>query len=375
MTLLAPAQLDALKILILKIFALRGEGRSVTVLSHMNQTVQAPVNMPQQRDLLHMPLAKSFVTVVISTLVLLVVCFIFAPSSVSGGAFSGSLPFAAVIAIVGLGQLLVVQQGGFDLSLPGAVSLAVVVSTHYPQQDNALLPMAILIALAFALGAGVLNGLLVSFFRLNAIIATIGVNALLYGMVFAVSGGVPSITTSALSEIAGGETLGLPNAVYFALAALLVVSFVLKKTVVGRRFEVIGANPLAARAAGLRVKLHQLMAYVFAQLLYCMAGVLIAGITREPTAFQGDPLLLPSVAVVVLGGTLLLGGRGFPISTVIAAFFLNQLSQFALAIGVPYSAQTIIQALALGFGIGVYSVRWTVDFTKRTANPQLEELK
>ena len=70
-----------------------------------------------------------------------------------------------------------------------------------------------------------------------------------------------------------------------------------------------------------------------------------------------------------------LGGRGYPISTVLAAFFLNQLSQFALAVGVPYSAQTIIQALALGFGIGVYSVRWTVDFTKKTAKPQMEDLK
>ena len=100
------------------------------------------------------------------------------------------------------------------------------------------------------------------------------------------------------------------------------------------------------------------MAYVFAQLLYCIAGVLIAGITREPTAYQGDSLLLPSVAVVVLGGTSLLGGRGFPVSTVVAAFFLNQLSQFALAVGVPYSAQTIIQAVALGFGIAVYSVTW-----------------
>ena len=55
-----------------------------------------------------------------------------------------------------------------------------------------------------------------------------------------------------------------------------------------------------------------MMAYVYAQLLYCLAGVLLAGITREPTAFQGDSLLLPSVAVVVLGGTSLLGGRGFP---------------------------------------------------------------
>ena len=85
---------------------------------------------------------------------------------------------------------------------------------------------------------------------------------------------------------------------------------------------------------------------------------MIAGITREPTAFQGDALLLPSVAVVVLAGTSLLGGRGFPVTTVIAAFFLNLLSQFALSVGVPFSAQTIIQALALVFGIGVYSIQW-----------------
>lgn len=338
----------------------------------MNATPITPDAFPRP-GLRSMPLARSFVTVLLSTLVLLVVCAVFAPSSVSWGSFSGSLPFAAIIAIVGLGQLLVVQQGGFDLSLPGAVSLAVVVSTHYPQQNDALLYQAVLVALGFALVAGFLNGLLVSFFRLNAIIATIGTNALLYGAVFAVSGGVPSITTDLLAEIAGGETLGMPNSVFFALAAMALVSFVLKKTVVGRRFEAIGANPLAGRAAGLRVRTHRMMAYVYAQLLYCMAGVLIAGITREPTAFQGDSLLLPSVAVVVLGGTSLLGGRGYPISTVVAAFFLNQLSQFALAVGVPFSAQTIIQALALGFGIGVYSIRWTVNVRKSTGSKTVEE--
>ena len=339
----------------------------------MNQTVNKTANMPASRRLFSLPLARSFVTVVVSTLALIIVCLVFAPSSMSGGALSGSLPFAAIIAIVGLGQLLVVQQGGFDLSLPGAVSLAVVTATHYPQQDNALLFQAVLLALSFAIAAGLLNGVLVSIFKLNAIIATIGTNALLYGGVFAVSGGVPSITTSRLAEIAGGDSIGLPNSIYVALAALLIVSFVLKKTVAGRRFEAVGANPLAARAAGLRVQLHQLMAYVYAQLLYCMAGVLIAGITREPTAFQGDSLLLPSVAVVVLGGTSLLGGRGFPISTVIAALFLNQLSQFALTVGVPYSAQTIIQALALGFGIGVYSVRWTVNLNKSAELTNVEE--
>jgi ribose transport system permease protein len=325
----------------------------------MSPAVDKTGEFLQQRNIFPFTLAKGFVTVLASTIALIGVCLAFAPSSLSAGALSGSLPFAAVIAIVGLGQLLVVQQGGFDLSVAGGVSLAVVISTHFPDGDNALLLPAVLIAAGYALAAGLLNGFLVGFLQLNAIIATIGVNALLYGAVFAVSGGVPRITTPLLAEIAGGDTFAIPHSVYFAMAALFVVSFVVKKTVAGRRFEAIGANPLAARAVGLNVRLHQMTAYVCAQLLFCLAGVLLGGITREPTAFQGDALLLPSVAVVVLGGTSLLGGRGFPVSTVIAAFFLNQLSQFALAVGVPYSAQTIIQALALGFGIGVYSVRWT----------------
>ena len=317
--------------------------------------------------------ARGFVTVVVSTIALIVVCAFFAPSAISAGGLAGSLPFAAIIAIVGLGQMLVVQQGGFDLSLAGGVSLAVVITTHMSGGNDAQLFGAICFAFACAVVAGVANGILVGVLRLNAIVATIGMNALMYGAVFAVSGGVPRITTPMMAQIAGGKIMGIPNSVLFVAAILLLVSFVLKKTVVGRRFEAIGANPAAAYAAGLRVRLYQAMAYVFAQLHYCVAGILISGITREPTAFQGDSLLLPSVAVVVLAGTSLLGGRGFPVSTVIAAFFLNQLSQFALAVGVPFSAQTIIQALALVFGIGVYSLRWKQAAIKTAQKSKTEE--
>lgn len=318
------------------------------------------------------PIAKGFATIVVSTLVLIGLCVLFAPSAVTAGSLMGSLPFAAVLGIVGLGQMLVVQQGGFDLSVPGSVSLAVVIATHMPNGNDAMLVQALAVAIGFALAAGLLNGVMIAYFRLNAIVATIGMNALLFSAVFAISGGVPRITTKLLAAIAGGQSFGIPHSVLFAIAILGIVSFALKKTVAGRRFEAIGANPVAARAAGLRVKRYQALAYVMAQLLYCTAGVLIAGITREPTAFQGNSLLLPSVAVVVLAGTSLLGGRGFPISVVIAAFFLNQLSQFALSIGVPYSAQTIVQALALVFGIGVYSIDWTARF-KTTPKSHTEE--
>ncbi|MBW6418905.1 ABC transporter permease [Celeribacter sp. PS-C1] len=296
-------------------------------------------------------------TVLLSTLALIVLCMIFAPSSITSGALAGSLPFAAVAVIVSLGQMLVVQQGGFDLSVPGAISLAVVISTHYPAGNDAELLPAVLLALTFALGAGLFNGILIGVVRLNAIVATIGTNALLYGGVIAISGGVPRTTTPLLSRIAGGEFLGLGYTVWYALAIVLLVSIVLKKTVAGRRYEGIGANPAMARTVGLRVRSYEISAYVSAQLLYCLAGILLAGLTSQPTAFLGNSYLLPSVAIVVLGGTSLMGGRGFPVPTALAAFFLTQLGQFSITIGVPFSAQTIIQALALGLGIAIYSFR------------------
>lgn len=117
--------------------------------------------------LMSMPLSKGFVTIVASTLALILLCVIFAPSAVTAGSLMGSLPFAAVLGIVGLGQMLVVQQGGFDLSVPGSVSLAVVIATHMPNgQDAGLLP-ALVIAVGFALAAGILNGIMVAYFRLD----------------------------------------------------------------------------------------------------------------------------------------------------------------------------------------------------------------
>lgn len=98
--------------------------------------------------------ARGFVTVLVSTIALIIVCAFFAPSAISAGGLAGSLPFAAIIAIVGLGQMLVVQQGGFDLSLAGGVSLAVVITTHMSGGDDAQL----LAAIGFAFGCAVWRG-------------------------------------------------------------------------------------------------------------------------------------------------------------------------------------------------------------------------
>ena len=179
----------------------------------------------------------------------------------------------------------------FDLSVAGGVSLAVVISTHVPARQQRPSPApAVLMALSCALAAGVANGVLVGLLKLNAIVATIGVNALIYGGVFAVSGGMPRTTTPLLAAIAGGERLGrrrTPSISHFR--SLLVVSFVLKKTVVGRRFEAIGANPSAARAVGLHVRASPDDGLCLRpDCSIASPASCSPGITRQPTAFQGD---------------------------------------------------------------------------------------
>ena len=303
-------------------------------------------------------LSRGLATVVVATGALFAASFLFGSSSLSRGVVLTMLPFAAALATAALGQTLVVMQGGIDLSVAGGLSLYVVILTHYPNGDNSRLVPAIGIAFLAAIGAGFLNGFLIGRMRLNPIVATLGTNALLYGAVLWYTGGIPRTTTARLARFGGGLWLGIPTPVYVAVLATAAVTAVVKLTPSGRRFEGVGANGTAALTAGIRVKRHRTSAYVWAQILYCLAAVLHAAIVNQPTAYEGDNYLLPSVAAVVLGGTSLLGGRGNLVATAVAALFLSQLNQFVLALGVTYATRTLVQAGALAVGVALYTIDW-----------------
>jgi ribose transport system permease protein len=297
--------------------------------------------------------------IVAATALLFLVSWVVEPRSLSESSLLGMLPFAAILVIVAVGQTLVIQQGGIDLSVPGMVSLTVVIMTSVPGGDSGKVGLALVYALAAALAAGALSGLLVSRVGITPIVTTLGMNALLYGWVIQVSGGTPTSTTKALNDFATSRVLGVPTTVPIAIAIVALVGLVVKKTVAGRRFEGVGASSTGARAAGLVVARHKMMAYLVAALLYCAAGVLLAGVVSTPSAFQGDSYLLPSVAAVVLGGTSLLGGRGSVGASAVAALFLTQLDQLLLTSGVSSAVQSLVQAGALVAGIAIYSVPWT----------------
>lgn len=303
-------------------------------------------------------LSRGLATVIVATVALFAASLLFASSSVTRGTLLTMLPFASALAIASLGQTLVVMQGGIDLSVAGGLSLYVVILTKYPAGENDRLWPAIGIAFLAAVAAGWLNGWLIGRMRLNPIVATLGTNALLFGAVLWYTAGIPTTTTARLATLGSGLWLGVPAPVYVAVAATALVSAVVKLTPVGRRFEGVGANETAARTAGLRVRRHRASAYVWAQLLYCLAALLHAAIVNQPTAYEGNNYLLPTVAAVVLGGTSLLGGRGNLAATAVAALFLSQLDQFVLALGVTYATRTLVQAAALAVGVALYTVSW-----------------
>jgi ribose transport system permease protein len=233
-------------------------------------------------------LSRGLTTVIVATVALSAASLLFAPSSVTRGTLLTMLPFASALAIASLGQTLVVMQGGIDLSVAGGLSLYVVILTKYPAGDNARLLTAIGIAFLAAVAAGYLNGFLIGRMRLDPIVATLGTNALLFGAVLWYTAGIPTTTTARLARVGGGLWLGIPAPVYFAVGATAVVATVVKLTPAGRRFEGVGANETAARTAGLRVRRHRTSAYVWAQVLYCLAAVLHAGIVNQPTAYEGN---------------------------------------------------------------------------------------
>jgi ribose transport system permease protein len=282
---------------------------------------------------------------------------IFQPKSLGGSALAALWPFAAVLILAAVGQTLVVQQRGIDLSVPGFISLTVVLVTHVPNGNGSKLGPAIGLAYAICLAAGLVNGLLVTRVGITPIVQTLGMNAVLYGIDLGISQGTPTQTTEALQSFTSASPAGIPLPMVIVAVLVIAIGFAVKRTAFGRRFEASGANAAAGRAAGLRGNRYQIAAYLGAALLYCTAGVLLAGIVSQPDPFQGNNYLLPSVAAVALGGTSLLGGVGSVLASAVGALFLSQLQQFVLATGASAAVQNLVQAGALALAVTVYGVR------------------
>ncbi|HEX4941242.1 MAG TPA: ABC transporter permease, partial [Actinomycetota bacterium] len=279
----------------------------------------------------------------------ILVAAIWAPETLGKVPLRGMAPFAAVLGIAALGQMLVVMTGGIDLSVPGTMSLAAVIMIGVGAGSDANIGTAIGTALAFAAIVGLVNGILIGGLKLNPLIVTLAVGLIVIGLVnrsgrtFPVQNPVPE----GWSDWVATRVVGVSAVFWIGLGLTIVVSVVLRYTAVGRRFRVVGANPVASGVVGLRVSLNQIMVYVVAAALYAVAGLALAGRIGRPGVYVGSEYLLAPIAAVVIGGASLTGGLASPISTFAAALFLTGLNQMMLVMGLPTALQSVVFGLVI----------------------------
>ena len=304
-------------------------------------------------DPTELPLAaKAF----IATAILVLIGGIAAPSTISTAAILSTLPYFAILAVASIGQHLVIQQRGLDLSTAGVMSFCAVVVTKLPDSstDTGVVIFWIFAALATGALIGAITGLIVTLLQVPPLVTTIGVNAILFGLTYFVSTGASVQSPPMMVKFFTGSFLYVPTLVWMLILVAGVTVFVLTVTTVGRRFIAVSVNPAAAHVVGVPLKAYSILTYTIAGLMYAIAALMLSGYLVSPTVLCGLPYLLGTIAAVVVGGNPL-GGltKGSVVATVIGAFFLTYLAQLVTALGFGSSAEDLADALIVLGGVAL----------------------
>jgi len=311
----------------------------------VRMTPQAATGRP---NVLRSFLRRTDASAIIATVVLFVVF-----SSATENFFTSFNQFnvwraASQNVFIALGQAMVVLIGGMNLSL-GAIGGLTVVIVGHSIEILALPPwMGVVFGLLVGAACGAVNGFFISRFKLNSFVVTLATSFIFQGLVNGISKGRPYSKIPADFTVLGkGDVLGIPNMVFLMVAALAVVFFVFRYTVIGRRLAV-GGNTEAARLSGIKTGRMILLANVLSGLCGSVAAILWVSRMGTAQPATGGDWLIVSFAVTVIGGTALSGGTisalGFLFSGLLMALIRNGLIMIGVNV---YFEATFLGAIIL----------------------------
>jgi ribose/xylose/arabinose/galactoside ABC-type transport system permease subunit len=263
------------------------------------------------------------------------------------------LATASVIMIASLGQLLTVLSGGFDLSVGGVIPLAAVLYAKLTGQGRSM-TVAFLVVIGVGALVGLLHLVVIAWFRINALIATLATLSITGGVAFTVANGLTLSVPPGAGGLGSVAFHGIANHVLLAAGLVIIVHLILRWTIFGRRIYMIGGNREAARLAGVRVIVVEGGAYIISAVLAAVAGVVTASQLLAATGSLGSQITLQSLAAVVLCGAALGGGRGSVAGAVIGVLLLGTVADGLTIQRVPSFYHQIVTGavllLAVGFG-------------------------
>ncbi|OLT15508.1 ABC transporter [Pseudonocardia sp. CNS-139] len=248
---------------------------------------------------------------------------------------------ASIIGVLTVGMTFVIIGGGIDLSVGKVMALASVWCTTVATQSFGWVVM-IFCALAVGVGAGLVNGLLITYGRIVPFIATLAMLISAQGLAEQISGRRSQIVTDpVIAGIANTRLAGIPLLVYIFAAVVVVGWVVLNRTTFGRRTFAIGGNPEAARLAGLDVRRHTILLYVVSGLCAGIAAIMIASLTTTGSSTHGTLYELDAIAAVIIGGTLLTGGRGTLIGSILGVLVFTTITNLFILNNLATEVQNI----------------------------------
>lgn len=270
-------------------------------------------------------------------------------SSFQVGDYVGSvLMLSAFLIVLAAGQGAVIVSGGLDLSVPNAISLAGVLLTGLADGSNSAALWAVPLVLGAGVLIGVLNGVGVHLLGISPFLMTLGMNGVLQGLTLVFSNGSPTgLAPPALRWLMTGHIGGVIPVLPMIGIFILVVTALFHRTVYGRRLFSIGSNPIAARFAAVPVGKTLIQTYAFSGLCAALVGVMSVGFTGQAFNDMGEPYLLTSIAVVVVGGTLMSGGKGHYLGMVGGALMLTALATLLSGTTLPPAARNVIYGLVV----------------------------
>jgi ribose transport system permease protein len=217
----------------------------------------------------------------------------------------------APVGLMAIGMTFVIIGGGFDLSVGGTYAGAACLYAGMVQNWDTPTPLAILAVLAAGVGAGVVNGGIITRLDVNPFVATLGTGFILRGLALVTTAATPIIVDASAFQWIGAAKWGIvPIPAIVLILALIVFGFILARTVYGRSIYAIGGGNEAARLSGLRTDLLRASTYMLSGFMAALAGVIIASRLGSGQADIGANIELDVITVVVVGGTALSGGEG-----------------------------------------------------------------
>ena len=268
----------------------------------------------------------------------------------SVASLSGILLSASFLSIVGLGQMFVVTtgRGNIDLSIASVITLSAYIALLTVRGQDANLAWGVLIALGLELVVGLLNAALVVRLRVPAIIATMATGYVLATATLLSNRSIHGFAVSpALKVVAAGRIFGAPIMLLLCVGVIMLVEFVLRRTVYGRTLSAVGQNRVAARLAGVPVDRVVAAAFVVSAVLASLMGLVLGAYVGGAFLEMGQPYLLQSIAAVVVGGTLIFGGSASAIGVFFASVLLILMVTLMQIMQLPPGSQDMVQGVVV----------------------------